>query len=909
MRYAKWLLLFSCIYLVFSCPLCPAQAEDLTGLYQCDGIFWLLADYSDVETDVLSTPVELEAGDLPVEVQLSPSGDWFEPELNSITLVYPVGTPAEQKMKLVEIWVYSDEDAQRFKQVFRGNLDASGSSQSIKVEPCIAGYIDVRFFSSHGDAPPVLPAIEINGHPQCVGHAPDLSESKSITDEFDIVMEDHRIGNSSVTRRKIHSGFQINEDYNYDFQLVLPFQEEPGIIKQKYSCEYLTDKESYISEFECSYELGDDASFEIIGKSYSKGFYTRTKGRLEGIADLELENGEMDVDEYYSIIESDEKTVKFLRQENKCKLDVHFFATTASKTIISEPLIYHKLAEEGMAVGMTKKFRTYHFLRAPKCKLYKAFDDDKLLPKHCHDNEYLGYKYFREGVRTDCEMLEFIDVYVDVLEYLPATDNLPELFAVMMHDEKHEAINQISLVQPDGTVMRSFDYIANESTLNVDAGQDYGDDSNVIDLKEYYNNIKNREIEIVNEPDNATAANIKIRWNNIDPDMLDLESTRQRILSIDEVEPGVFEAEIETARVFPEDPSLIETEPLSQSEIESFLISDQQIQSDSEKLIEIAEDIAGGEEDPLEIAILTFNWLIRNIYPKNVNSFSAPPSEKILDEAAGDCKYFAVMFATLARINGIPTRFAFGQRYIGGEYGYHVWNQIYIDDRWLDVDASDLGFFPGSLHIQIDTSSTFNSKAYIGALLGFRPDHDLSRLDTEEPYFPVVDGAVETMFDGDMYQDAFYGCRVRFFGNPEKELIDLGFIKKIELTFSGDKDIVANIYLLPLNKNDRDKELASEDLFDLFTSLSAENFIQLTDMFGAIKSVGSEKIGETTIAGRDAFFVSGSMVSSEEGYVHFDINMVQLENSAVFILFSAPTDKFDKHEKIFTKIKKSVEEL
>ena len=53
----------------------------------------------------------------------------------------------------------------------------------------------------------------------------------------------------------------------------------------------------------------------------------------------------------------------------------------------------------------------------------------------------------------------------------------------------------------------------------------------------------------------------------------------------------------------------------------------------------------------------------------------------------GKCSEYSTLFASLARAVGIPTRIALGERMMPGQWGGHMWNEVYVG-RWIPVDAS-----------------------------------------------------------------------------------------------------------------------------------------------------------------------------------------------------------------------------
>jgi len=502
----------------------------------------------------------------------------------------------------------------------------------------------------------------------------------------------------------------------------------------------------------------------------------------------------------------------------------------------------------------------------------------------------------------------FLDIKANVLEYFPARHGRSELYAVWVHDDNNKFINHVDLIQPDGKLIRSFDYTNGVETWLVDNPDDWEINPYVIDFEKQLEDAKQGIRQIVAQPDFTTRARIKIRWNEVPPERMNLNGPRQKVISVTELEHGVYEAELETIRLYPGDPPIIEQQKLSATDLQAYLLSDDVVQPDSKKIKKLAEEIAGTEKDRLEIAIKIFNWLIRKIEPENKESFYVPPAGEMLNNREGDCKYFAVLFASLARSKGIPTRFVFGQRYIGGRFGYHVWNQIYIDDTWIDVDASDLNFFPGALRVQLDTGTAFNEKGHIGAILGFRPDPEVNILQTGTADFQVVDSSRNTIYSDSFYQDAFLGFRLKYPPKMTHNVYDLGFMRKISFTIPNQKNLVANVYVMArpiksFSKNASPEQITEYILREL-SGMMIESILVM-DLAGAISKITPAKAGETLIAGQKSIFLTGSFMDRHGEFYHFDMNFTGLRNCLVLFYFAAPSDIYYKYSDDFDFIKKS----
>ena len=68
----------------------------------------------------------------------------------------------------------------------------------------------------------------------------------------------------------------------------------------------------------------------------------------------------------------------------------------------------------------------------------------------------------------------------------------------------------------------------------------------------------------------------------------------------------------------------------------------------------------------------------------------SPPPREVARSLEGDCTEHAVLLAALCRARKIPARVAFGLVYYPPQKGfaYHMWNEVWIADRWIPLDAT-----------------------------------------------------------------------------------------------------------------------------------------------------------------------------------------------------------------------------
>lgn len=117
------------------------------------------------------------------------------------------------------------------------------------------------------------------------------------------------------------------------------------------------------------------------------------------------------------------------------------------------------------------------------------------------------------------------------------------------------------------------------------------------------------------------------------------------------------------------------------------------INTDDPELKKLAKEATGGEKDPYKLADKLRQFVTEYVASKNLNIGFATASE-VARNKEGDCSEHGVLLAALARINGLPSRVVVGLAYVpifGKQddiFGYHMWTQVYIDGRWLDIDAA-----------------------------------------------------------------------------------------------------------------------------------------------------------------------------------------------------------------------------
>jgi len=141
------------------------------------------------------------------------------------------------------------------------------------------------------------------------------------------------------------------------------------------------------------------------------------------------------------------------------------------------------------------------------------------------------------------------------------------------------------------------------------------------------------------------------------------------------------------------------------------------IQSDDPAIVAMAEKAAGDEQDPWKVAVSLESYVHRNLAAKNYSTAFATASE-VAQSMEGDRTEHAVLLAALARARQLPARVAIGLVYAAKEQGFafHLWTEVYINGRWLPLDATLGRGGIGADHLKLADSSLEGQAAYASFL-------------------------------------------------------------------------------------------------------------------------------------------------------------------------------------------------
>jgi len=130
------------------------------------------------------------------------------------------------------------------------------------------------------------------------------------------------------------------------------------------------------------------------------------------------------------------------------------------------------------------------------------------------------------------------------------------------------------------------------------------------------------------------------------------------------------------------------------------------VNSDDPRVAANARKAVGRETDPWAKAAAIEAWVARNVADKNFGTAFNNAAD-VARTLQGDCSEHSVLVAAMCRAQGIPARCVVGLVYVGdkGGFGPHMWNEVYVNNRWVALDAAFNQTRVDATHIKFSDSS------------------------------------------------------------------------------------------------------------------------------------------------------------------------------------------------------------
>ncbi len=198
-------------------------------------------------------------------------------------------------------------------------------------------------------------------------------------------------------------------------------------------------------------------------------------------------------------------------------------------------------------------------------------------------------------------------------------------------------------------------------------------------------------------------AHIQLTWKNLPFDKFCFEDNRQK-LTKQISDNNDHEIILEFTKAKP--PSAITKVPINNKEFGMFLKDSSYIKPDDPAIWRQLVDIIGDEKNAYVVAGEIIKWTAGNIkFTLTAPLLSGP---EVLEKKAGHCAHYAILFASLARAAGIPTKVVVGLVNIEANphiWAPHMWNEVWVGE-WVAVDPTRGEFITGPSHIKFAEAPT-----------------------------------------------------------------------------------------------------------------------------------------------------------------------------------------------------------
>ena len=144
------------------------------------------------------------------------------------------------------------------------------------------------------------------------------------------------------------------------------------------------------------------------------------------------------------------------------------------------------------------------------------------------------------------------------------------------------------------------------------------------------------------------------------------------------------------------------------SPTQDYLSSNRYLQIRDPHIIQHARRAAGTQVDPWKICLAMERYVFQKLTAKNFSTALATAAD-VAQNLEGDCTEHAVLLAAMVRTRKIPSRLVGGLVYLERNrfayFGGHMWTEVFVNGRWIPMDATlGLGGI-GVGHIKLATSS------------------------------------------------------------------------------------------------------------------------------------------------------------------------------------------------------------
>jgi len=379
----------------------------------------------------------------------------------------------------------------------------------------------------------------------------------------------------------------------------------------------------------------------------------------------------------------------------------------------------------------------------------------------------------------------------------------------------------------------------------------------------------------------VSRARLQVRWKNIPFVEFRLEDNRQKIVRKNE-SGGQFETVLEMTS--PSDPAKDMAAQAPYEQGAAFLSEDDYIKPKDLGIRRQSAAIVGETKNPSEIVGKILKWVNTNVVSDFIAETLTGP--EVLQKKRGKCSEYAILFASLARAAGIPTRIVLGELYSGGAWMGHMWDEVWLGE-WTAVDAAAGMFVAGPSNLKfIDSPTVMGTQ---GLRWKLTDNLEIEILDFKEE---GTQTGLKTGISDSTYVNANYACRISAPDNA----------------WTMKEDSKGGVTTLLMNPQESGVQFALV-FFAVPPGTSPKTILQ-GRLAGLSKMVQNYKLleeGESEIVGRKALSVVFSQSGRDQATI-VNQNILLIDGATAYLFaFIAPQEKFGGLGPIFKKILASFE--
>ena len=157
--------------------------------------------------------------------------------------------------------------------------------------------------------------------------------------------------------------------------------------------------------------------------------------------------------------------------------------------------------------------------------------------------------------------------------------------------------------------------------------------------------------------------------------------------------------------------------PVTESALHEYLVATPYVDSDATEIINQTRETVGSEKNAYAACSKIRAWVYGNLKVKSDIGITRSGSD-VLKSKVGVCRDYAILFASLARAAGIPSKVVSGLIYTDGAFYYHAWVECYVG-KWIPFDATLPSDFVDATHVKLaegDATTMFSLAKVIGSL-------------------------------------------------------------------------------------------------------------------------------------------------------------------------------------------------